>query len=159
MVRAGSGLIESRAQVVEAADRERKRIERNLHDGAQKRLISSLLLLRRMSLDGGIPPAVREPSTSPPRRPVERSRSFAGSCGGIHPVALTGSGLAAALRGLAERCPVDVDVDVPELRLREPTRSRSTTARPSRWPTSQRRGGDERRRRPSRRTPASPSCG
>ena len=118
--RAERELHESRARIVESADRERKRIERNLHDGAQQRLVAILLLLRHMSLDGQIPPAVRESldvATEETGRAIEELRELVR---GIHPVALTESGLASALRGLARRSPVDVEVDVPELRLPEP---------------------------------------
>ena len=117
--RAERELIESKARIVESADRERKRIERNLHDGAQQRLVVTLLLLRRMSQDGEIPPALRESldlATEETARAIEELRELVR---GIHPVALTESGLAAALRNLAGRSPVAVEVDVPELRLPE----------------------------------------
>ena len=117
--RAERELLESRARIVESADRERKRIERNLHDGAQQRLVLILLLLGQMSRDGQIPPAVREPldrATEETGQAIEELRALVR---GIHPVALTESGLASALRSLAQRCPVDVEVDVPELRLPE----------------------------------------
>ncbi len=118
--RAERELHESRARIVESAERERKRIERNLHDGAQQRLVAILLILRRVSLDGQIPPAVRESlevATEETGRAIEELRELVR---GIHPVALTESGLASALRGLARRCPVDVEVDVAESRLPEP---------------------------------------
>jgi signal transduction histidine kinase len=73
-----------------------------------------------MSLDGEIPPVVREAldlATDETGRAIEELRELVR---GIHPVALTEAGLASALRGLARRCPVDVDVDVPEHRLPEP---------------------------------------
>ena len=117
--RAQQELLESRARVVEAADRERKRIERNLHDGAQQRLVAVLLLLRQMARDGQGAPGVREAlelATEETGQAIEELRELVR---GIHPVALTESGLAAALRGLARRSPVAVEVDVPESRLPE----------------------------------------
>jgi PAS domain S-box-containing protein len=118
--RAEQELLESRARIVESADRERKRIERNLHDGAQQRLVAILLLLRNLTRDGAIPPSQREVldlATDETGRAIEELRELVR---GIHPVALTESGLASALRGLAGRSPVDVEVDVPEQRLPEP---------------------------------------
>jgi PAS domain S-box-containing protein len=112
--RAEREVLESRTRVVEAADRERKRIERNLHDGAQQRLVAILLLLRRMSLGEQLPPSVREAvelATEETGRAIEELRELAR---GIHPAALTDEGLASALRGLAHRCPVEVDLDVPD---------------------------------------------
>ena len=117
--RAERELIESKARIVESADRERKRIERNLHDGAQQRLVAILLMLRRMSQDE-LPAAVREPlalATEETGRAIEELRELVR---GIHPVALTESGLGTALRGLAQRSPLDVEVDIPERRLPEP---------------------------------------
>jgi PAS domain S-box-containing protein len=118
--RAEQELLESRARVVEAADRERKRIERNLHDGAQQRLVAILLILRRLAVAEGLAPPVREAvdvATDETGRAIEELRELVR---GIHPVALTESGLASALRGLARRSPIEVEVDVPEDRLPEP---------------------------------------
>ena len=78
--RAERELIESKARIVESADRERKRIERNLHDGAQQRLVAILLMLRRMSQTSSLRPC-GSPSPWPRRRRVEPSRSFASSSG------------------------------------------------------------------------------
>jgi PAS domain S-box-containing protein len=117
--RAEQDLLESRTRVVEVADRERRRIERNLHDGAQQRLVAILLLLRRMSLEGELPAKARDilaVATDETARAIEELRDLAR---GIHPAALTEAGLASALRGLALRCPVDVEVDVAERRLAE----------------------------------------
>ena len=52
--RAEQALRASRARVVASADRERRRIERNLHDGAQQRLLSIGVLLRRLALEQGM---------------------------------------------------------------------------------------------------------
>ena len=56
--RAEQELRDSRARVVESADRERRRIERNLHDGAQQRLVVVGLLLRRIAMERALPDAL-----------------------------------------------------------------------------------------------------
>jgi len=118
--RAERELLESRARIVEAADRERKRIERNLHDGAQQRLVAILLTLRRLAQIERLSPSAQEAldvATDETGRAIEELRELVR---GIHPVALTESGLASALRGLARRSPVAVELDVPGSRLPEP---------------------------------------
>lgn len=103
------------SRIVRAADSERKRLERDLHDGAQTRLIFALMALRRVEKgvadhpDEEVPRAVAE---------VERSLRMAleelrGIAHGIHPAVLTRDGLGAALTELAEQAalPVVVTVD------------------------------------------------
>ena len=112
-------LLESRARVVESADRERRRIERNLHDGAQQRLVAISLLLHRLALDDDVPVELRGilgSAQEEARRALEELRELAR---GIHPAALTESGLPTALRGLGLRAPVDVEVRAPDERLPE----------------------------------------
>jgi PAS domain S-box-containing protein len=99
----------SRARIVAAADDARRRLERNLHDGAQQRLIALLLQLRgaqRGTLDQStvVSGAVEELAAA-----VRELRELAQ---GIHPSALTERGLHAALRIVAARSPVDVELDV-----------------------------------------------
>jgi signal transduction histidine kinase len=104
----------SRARIVEAGDVERRRVERDLHDGAQQRLISLSLELRvaRNALGDDVDPAVR--------RSLERAADEAAAALaelrdlalGIHPLILTESGLGAAVESLADRSPVDVAVDI-----------------------------------------------
>jgi PAS domain S-box-containing protein len=96
---------QSRARIVAAADEARKRLERNLHDGAQQRLVSLLLRLRAGVLDG----AVEELSAA-----IQELRELAR---GIHPEVLTRRGLAAALRQVAARMPMPVDLEVPATRF------------------------------------------
>ncbi|WP_168221366.1 GAF domain-containing sensor histidine kinase [Actinomadura sp. WMMA1423] len=106
-------LIASRARVVAATDQTRQRIERDLHDGTQQRLISLALDLRAVE------------AVIPAELPELRSRVAAIASGlaaaleelreisrGIHPAVLTEGGLRPALRALARRCPVAVDLDV-----------------------------------------------
>jgi signal transduction histidine kinase len=109
----------SRARLVEVTMGERRRLERDLHDGAQQRLVAlSLQLgLARRKLDGD--PAVAGELFDAARgeldRALEELRELAR---GIHPAILTDRGLAAAIQALAERAPLPVDLDqMPEDRL------------------------------------------
>ncbi len=111
---------ESRARIVAAADRERRRVERNLHDGAQQLLTGLALLLhlarRRTAddpeLDGLLAEADRELTGA-----LAELRALAR---GLHPAILTDAGLAAALETLAERSAVPVQLrDCPTERLPE----------------------------------------
>jgi PAS domain S-box-containing protein len=108
-------LRDSRARVVESADRERRRIERNLHDGAQQRLVTIGLMLRRAALGGDVAELVGAAQEEVGRAIAELRELAAG----IHPAALTESGLATALRGVALRAPFDVRVDAVDQRLPE----------------------------------------
>ncbi|MFL5797624.1 MAG: sensor histidine kinase [Actinomycetota bacterium] len=102
----------SRQRIVEASDAERRRVERNLHDGAQQRLLtlglSLRLLLDRVGPDAD--PALRaelDATAAEAARAVEELRELGR---GIHPAVLTEAGLAAALDSLAERSPLSVRV-------------------------------------------------
>jgi signal transduction histidine kinase len=100
----------SRARLVEASDAERKRLERNLHDGAQSRLVALALKLRlaRGRADGQ--PELEElldESSAELQASLDELRELAR---GIHPAVLTDRGLAPALEMLASRTPVPVDV-------------------------------------------------
>ena len=99
----------SRVRIVAAGDDARRRLERNLHDGAQQRLIALLLQLRgaqRGTLDVrvAVETAVDELAAA-----VKELRELAQ---GIHPSALTERGLRSALRIVAARSPVPVELDV-----------------------------------------------
>jgi signal transduction histidine kinase len=103
-------LAASRRRIVAAADEARRRIERDLHDGIQQRLIALALRARAMALEpaGELPGIAAELSeglkdVSDELREVSR---------GIHPTILTEAGLGRALRALARRCNVPIDVDV-----------------------------------------------
>jgi signal transduction histidine kinase len=101
----------SRARIVESSDATRRRLERDLHDGAQQRLVSLALSLRilRSRLDGD-PEAVRELEAA--RRELDQAldelRELAR---GIHPSVLSDRGLDAALDGLAHRAPLPVELE------------------------------------------------
>ncbi len=104
----------SRARLVEAGDEERRRLERDLHDGAQQRLVSVVLLLRMTGrrYGDGLPPEVRallSGSVDELQTAITELRELAR---GIRPAILTEAGLAAAVRSLAERSPMDVALAV-----------------------------------------------
>jgi signal transduction histidine kinase len=110
---------ESRARLVTAADEERRRIERDLHDGAQQRLVALALELRsaQRGLDGAADPELDRllASTADELQvAVEELRALAH---GIHPGTLTQAGLASALASLAARMPLPVTVDALSERL------------------------------------------
>jgi signal transduction histidine kinase len=100
----------SRARLVEAADGERRRIERDLHDGAQSRLVALALNLRlaRMSVtDGTDTAALLDGSIDELGKSLKELRDLAR---GIHPAVLSERGLEPAVRDLAARAPVPVDI-------------------------------------------------
>jgi signal transduction histidine kinase len=98
----------SRQRIVEAGDRERRRVERNLHDGAQQRLVTISLALAMMrdrpSLDPSVAAAL-EQTAAELKRAIDELRELAR---GIHPAILTEEGLGAAVESLADRSPVPV---------------------------------------------------
>ncbi|HEV2070884.1 MAG TPA: sensor histidine kinase [Acidimicrobiales bacterium] len=111
----------SRARIVAAGDAERQRIERDLHDGAQQRLVTTALALRVAELRLDAAPddparAVLQHAVAELTEAIEELRNLAR---GIHPAVLTESGLGPALESLADRAPVPVDLEL-ELQGRPP---------------------------------------
>jgi signal transduction histidine kinase len=104
----------SRARIVEAGDRERLRVERDLHDGAQQRLIALSLELRaaRNALGDAGDPALRERLDRAAEEASAALAELRDLALGIHPLILTESGLGAAVESLADRTSVDVAVDI-----------------------------------------------
>jgi signal transduction histidine kinase len=102
----------SRLRAIEAGQRERKRLERDLHDGAQQRLVALSLRLRRLGrtldpnpdLEKQLDEAERELALS-----LDELRDLAH---GIHPADLSGHGLAVALEEVGARAPVPVRMSV-----------------------------------------------
>jgi len=115
LARRVTDLTESRAAVVDAADAERRRIERDLHDGAQQRLVSLAmnLGLARATLD--LPEDARTVLAAAHEEAKEALGELRNLVRGLHPVVLEDRGLDAALSGIAARSPVPVRlaVDVP----------------------------------------------
>ncbi len=113
---ARSDLTASRMRIVTAADDARKRLERDLHDGAQQRLVSLALKARVTELS--LPQeqtALRDQLNEIVQGLSDISEELRAISRGIHPAILSKGGLAPALRSLACRSvvPVDLDVDVP----------------------------------------------
>ena len=106
-------LTASRARIAATADQTRRRIERDLHDGAQQRLVSLALQLR--TAQTAVPPEFDELGAELDRvatgltDALDELRELAR---GIHPAVLTEGGLAPALKALARRSPVPVDLVV-----------------------------------------------
>jgi len=115
-------LLASRSRIVTTADQTRRRIERDLHDGAQQRLVTLTMKLRALE-------AVAEPQPQVLRRNVEAIAAglddvlddLRETAMGLHPVILSRGGLVPALKALRRRSPVPVELEVrvPE-RLPEP---------------------------------------
>jgi signal transduction histidine kinase len=109
-------LARSRADLVDAADAERRRIERDLHDGAQQRLVSLAMNLgmARERFDGESEP-VRLAIAAAHDEAVLALTELREFIRGLHPAVLSDRGLVAALSGLAARAPLPVrlQVDVP----------------------------------------------
>jgi signal transduction histidine kinase len=101
----------SRARIVAAGDDERRKLERNLHDGAQQRLVSLSLSLRlaqrRVRSDPDGAEELLEGSREELAQALEELRELAR---GIHPAVLTDRGLEAALEALAARSPLPVEI-------------------------------------------------
>ncbi|GAA3800242.1 sensor histidine kinase [Sphaerisporangium flaviroseum] len=110
-------LQESRAEVIDAADAERRRIERDLHDGAQQRLVSlamNLGMARAAFTD--LPAPAREAIAQAHEESKQALKELRDLVRGLHPAVLSDEGLDAALSGLATRAPfpVRLRVQVPE---------------------------------------------
>jgi signal transduction histidine kinase len=103
----------SRAGVVDAAEAERTRIERDLHDGAQQRLVALAMNLgrarARYDTDPEAARALLDEAHTDAKHALVELRDLAR---GLHPAVLTDRGLDAALSGLAGRSPVPVTLDV-----------------------------------------------
>jgi signal transduction histidine kinase len=109
----------SRQRIVAAADEERRRIERDLHDGAQQRLVALALQLRsaQRRLGGEDDPEIErvlEAAVGELQGAVDELRELAR---GVHPAILTEEGLGAALESLTSRTPLPVSLDVLDERL------------------------------------------
>ncbi|MFD8144412.1 histidine kinase [Streptomyces sp. NPDC059708] len=106
-------LAESRAGVLDAADIERRRIERDLHDGAQQRLVSLAMNLgiARATLPG-LPPEAKAVIDEAHREAKEAIEELSNLVRGLHPAVLEDRGLDAALSGIAARAPLPVELTV-----------------------------------------------
>jgi signal transduction histidine kinase len=115
-------LATSRTRIVQAADAERRRLERNLHDGAQQRLVSLALILREAEAKLDENPHAAHWRLAEAREEltlaIDELRELAR---GIHPAVLTDRGLRVAVESLARRAPMPVRIEeLPEPRLPQP---------------------------------------
>jgi signal transduction histidine kinase len=102
----------SRARIIQAADAERRRLERDLHDGAQQRLVALSLELKLIALE-------LAPGSETERRLAAARAELQSSLGelrelarGLHPAVLVNHGLAVALESLVARTPLPVELTV-----------------------------------------------
>jgi signal transduction histidine kinase len=106
-------LTERRARVVDAVEIDRRRLERDLHDGAQQRLVALAMDLGRaqekFDTDPGAARALVADAHREAKQALVELRDLAR---GLHPAVLTDRGLDAALSGVAARSPVPVKLDV-----------------------------------------------
>jgi signal transduction histidine kinase len=111
--RALVALAESRARIVAAGDAERRRIERDLHDGAQQRLVA---LRVRLGLADDLiesdPASARQKIGELGREIDDALDDVRSLAAGIYPPSLAGFGLAEALRSLARRSPIAASVEI-----------------------------------------------
>ena len=111
------GLTRSRARVIAAGDEARRRLQRDVHDGAQQRLVNTILMLKlaRESLGSG--GDVTDLLADALSNAEEANRQLRDIVRGILPAALTRNGLAAGIESLVFDAPIPVDVslDVPRL--------------------------------------------
>ena len=102
----------ARERIIAAADEERRRIQRDLHDGAQQRLVSLALILSmaesRLQTEPERAAQLIAQAREEAQQAIGELRELAG---GIHPAVLSDHGLCAALEALASRAPVPVRVD------------------------------------------------
>jgi len=113
LARRVTDLADSRASVIDAADAERRRIERDLHDGAQQRLVALAvnLGLAKVTL-GDLSDEARAVIDDAHREAKEAITELGNLVRGLHPAVLEDRGLDAALSGIAARLPIPVRVAV-----------------------------------------------
>jgi PAS domain S-box-containing protein len=108
----------SRARIVQAGDEQRRKLERNLHDGAQQRLVALALVLRlakgQLDSDPNTASEALDRASQELDLALEELRELAR---GLHPGALTEHGLGTAIGALGDRLPVEVKIAVPDERL------------------------------------------
>jgi signal transduction histidine kinase len=114
-----SELAASRRRIVAASDEARRQIERDLHDGTQQRLVSLGLTVRAALTD--VPPGVRSELSGVETGLADAVAELREISRGIHPAILSHGGLAPALRTLARRSTIPLELDIAtEARLPEP---------------------------------------
>jgi signal transduction histidine kinase len=102
----------SRARVIEAGQKERQRLERNLHDGAQQRLIALSLRLSLLEKKVAAEPEVSQQLSAAREEIAHSLDELRAVARGIHPAVLSGHGLAVAVESLAAAAPLPVRLDI-----------------------------------------------
>jgi signal transduction histidine kinase len=105
-------LMASRARIVTAADEARRRIERNLHDGAQQRLVTLRLRIRSVQESLPAESELRREIAAVEQDLAAASEELRQLSRGIHPAVLSNAGLGPALRALCRRAPMPVELSV-----------------------------------------------
>jgi signal transduction histidine kinase len=103
----------SRARILEATDAARRQVERDLHDGAQQRLVALAMKLELVKTNTGGASALLDDATRELQTAIREVRDLAR---GLHPTILTEAGLGAAAEALAERAPLPVMVEASSAR-------------------------------------------
>jgi signal transduction histidine kinase len=109
-------LAASRLRLVEAADAQRRQVVRDIHDGAQQRLVHAVMTLQLANSRDDVTPqleSVLAEALGAAQAAIDDLRELAR---GLHPTLLTTRGLRAAVEGLADRAPVPVQIEIPERR-------------------------------------------
>jgi signal transduction histidine kinase len=109
----------SRSRIVEVAQTERRRLERDLHDGAQQRLVTLSLQLGALGRELDTLPGARRLLEEAKHELDESLRELRELARGIHPALLTERGLGVALAGLVSRAPIPVELAI-DLEARPP---------------------------------------
>ena len=108
----------SRSRIIEAAGEARRKLERNLHDGAQQRLVSLSVSLRLAeSLLDSDPSGARQVISGSREELAAALEELRELARGIHPAVLTDQGLTAAIEALAVRTPLPIEISLPSKRL------------------------------------------
>ena len=128
----------SRTRIVEACDAEQRRLERDLHDGAQQRLVTlSPVLGRARQRAAGADPELAALSDSASQEAAEALTELRELARGLHPAVLTQTGLRGAIQALVERSPVAAAITaVPDGRFPSRSRQQPISSSPRRSPTS-----------------------
>ena len=106
-------VLASRARLVAATDRERRRVERDLHDGAQHRLVALAVRLRiTEDLCRRDPSAAAAELASVREELHQAQRELRDLAHGVYPAVLTQRGLIPAIEGAADRCPLPVELEI-----------------------------------------------
>jgi signal transduction histidine kinase len=103
----------SHIRIMEAGDAERRRVERDLHDGAQQRLVALAIRLQLAKETTTGASALLDEATAELQTAIGEVRGLAR---GLHPTILIEAGLGAAVETIAERTPLPVVVDIPDRR-------------------------------------------